>query len=69
MEYEVRFYYETGDLINVLENLKKEVSLKQQLRTYEKTIQYNHCDERHNFYSQEIDGRFGDGAEREHPAF
>lgn len=58
MEYEVRFYYETEDLINILENLKKEVSLKQQLRTYEKTIQYNHCDERYNFYSQEIDGRF-----------
>lgn len=58
MEYEVRFYYETGDLINILENLKKEVGLKQQPRTYEKTIQYNHCDERYNFYSQEIDGRF-----------
>ena len=58
MEYEVRFYYETGDLINILKNFKKEVSLKQQPRTYEKTIQYNHCDERHNFYSQEIDGRF-----------
>ena len=58
MEYEVRFYYEIGDLINVLENLKKEVSLKQQPRTYEKKIQYNHCDERHNYYSQEIDGRF-----------
>jgi hypothetical protein len=58
MEYEVRFYYETGDLINILENLEKESDLKQQLRTYEKTIQYNHCDERYNFYSQEIDGRY-----------
>lgn len=58
MEYEVRFYYKTGDLNNILENLKKEVKLKQQLRTYEKTIQYNHCDKRYNFYSQEIDGRF-----------
>lgn len=58
MEYEVRFYYETGDLINILENLKKEVGLKQQPRTYEKTIQYNHCDDRYNFYNQEIDGRF-----------
>lgn len=58
MEYEVRFYYETGNLINILENLKKEVSLKQQPRTYEKTIQYNHCDDKHNFYSREIDGRF-----------
>ena len=58
MEYEVRFYYETGNLINILENLKKEVGLNQQLRTYEKTIQFNHCDEKYNFYSQEIDGRF-----------
>lgn len=58
MEYEVRFYYETGDLTNILDSLKKVVCLKQQLRTYEKTIQYNHCDERYNFYSQEIDGRF-----------
>ena len=58
MEYEVRFYYEIGDLINILDNLKKEGDLKQQLRTYEKTIQYNHCDERYSFYGQEIDGRF-----------
>ena len=58
MEYEVRFYYETGDLIKILENLKSEVSLKEQLRTYEKTIQFNHCDDRYDFYSQEIDGRF-----------
>lgn len=27
-------------------------------RTYEKTIQYNHSDERYDFYSEEIDGRF-----------
>ena len=58
MEYEVRFYYGIDDLSNILENLRKVVSLKEQPRTYEKTIQYNHCDERYNFYSQEIDGRF-----------
>lgn len=26
--------------------------------TDEKTIQYNHCDKRFDFYNQEIDGRF-----------
>lgn len=58
MEYEVRFYYEIKDLTSILERLKSKVDLKQQLRTYEKTIQYNHCDEKYDFYSQEIDGRF-----------
>ncbi len=58
MEYEVRFYYEVKDLINILESLKSEVCLQQQPRTYEKTIQYNHCDKKYDFYSQEIDGRF-----------
>lgn len=58
MEYEVRFYYESEELKNLLERLKKENDLKEQLRTYEKTIQYNHSDERFNFYSKEIDGRF-----------
>ena len=57
MEHEVRFYYETGDLSDILEKLKREVGLKEQLRTYEKTIQYNHCDKRYDFYSKEIDGR------------
>ena len=58
MEYEVRFYYEMGELNEILNTLKGEKNLKQQPRTYEKTIQYNHSDERYNFYSQEIDGRF-----------
>lgn len=58
MEYEVRFYYATEDLANILKDLRKEVGLKEQSRIYEKTIQYNHCDEKYDFYSQEIDGRF-----------
>lgn len=58
MEYEVRFYYESEELNNILDKLKKESELKEQLRTYEKTIQYNHSDERFDFYSAEIDGRF-----------
>ena len=58
MEYEVRFYYANEELNNILKKLKKVSNLKEQIRTYEKTIQYNHSDERFNFYSQEIDGRF-----------
>ncbi len=58
MEYEVRFYYEINDLDNILKKLKKESNLKEIARTYEKTIQFNHCDTQYNFYSEEIDGRF-----------
>lgn len=58
MEYEVRFYYESEELQNILKGLKGESALKEQPRTYEKTIQYNHSDERFDFYSKEIDGRF-----------
>ena len=58
MEYEVRFYYANEELNSILKKLKKVSNLKEQIRTYEKTIQYNHSDERFNFYSQEIDGRF-----------
>ena len=58
MEYEVRFYYESEELKNILKGLKGESGLKEQPRTYEKTIQYNHSDERFDFYSNEIDGRF-----------
>lgn len=58
MEYEVRFYYESEELQNILKGLKGESGLKEQPRTYEKTIQYNHSDERFDFYSKEIDGRF-----------
>lgn len=43
---------------NILKGLKGESGLKEQPRTYEKTIQYNHSDERFDFYSKEIDGRF-----------
>lgn len=58
MEYEVRFYYGSEELEKILENLRRESDLKEQPRTYEKTTQYNHSDERFDFYSKEIDGRF-----------
>lgn len=58
MEYEVRYYYPISKKEEIEEILSKFEELKKSLRTYEKTIQFNHCDERYNFYSKEVDGRF-----------
>lgn len=58
MEYEVRYYYPLSKMKEIEEILSKFEELKKSLRTYEKTIQFNHCDERYNFYSKEVDGRF-----------
>ena len=58
MEYEVRYYYPISKMKEIEEILSKFKELKNSLRTYEKTIPFNHCDERYNFYSKEIDGRF-----------
>lgn len=58
MEYEVRFYYNSKELNNILEKFRSISDLRELPRTYEKTTQYNHCDKRFNFYSDEIDGRF-----------
>ena len=58
MEYEVRYYYNTSELDNLINVLSKFNDLKKGLRTYEKTIQFNHSDSRYDFYSKEIDGRF-----------
>lgn len=58
MEYEVRFYYNSMELNNLLKKIRSVNNLKEFPRTYEKTIQYNHCDKKFDFYSKEIDGRF-----------
>lgn len=58
MEYEVRFYYPTEKLDKLINDLTNIKELKKILRTYEKTIQFNHCDSKYDFYSKEIDGRF-----------
>ena len=58
MEYEVRYYFNTSkldELLNVLGKIKK---LKKSYRNYEKTIQYDHSSNGISFYSKEIDGRF-----------
>lgn len=58
MEYEVRFYYNTNKLNELLSMLRSNKDLVENIRTYEKTIQYNHSDPKYDFYSKEIDGRF-----------
>lgn len=58
MEYEVRFYYPSSEVNNLLDKLSELKELEKKPRTYEKTIQYNHSDPRYDFYSKEIDGRF-----------
>lgn len=57
MEYEVRFYYSEEKVRDIIKRLDA-LGLNKGLRTYEKTSQYNHSDERYNFYNKEIDGRF-----------
>ena len=53
MEYEVRFYYSTEELNDIIMKLSCEKELKKGLRTYEKTIQFNHSDSKYDFYSPE----------------
>ena len=58
MEYEVRFYYSKEKIEEIIQNLDGITELTKKLRTYEKTIQYNHSDKRYDFYDKKIDGRF-----------
>ena len=58
MEYEVRYYYSKEEIENIINKLSNIDGLEMGIRTYEKTIQYNHCDKLYDFYSKEIDGRF-----------
>lgn len=58
MEYEVRFYYPSSEVNNLLDKLSELKELEKKPRTYEKTVQYNHSDSKYDFYSKEIDGRF-----------
>ena len=58
MEYEVRFYYPSSEVNNLLDKLSELKELEKKPRTYETTVQYNHSDPRYDFYSKEIDGRF-----------
>lgn len=58
MEYEMRFYFSMAKKEEIIEMLKTKKDLNMGLRTYEKTVQYDHPSEENSFYSKEIDGRF-----------
>lgn len=58
MEYEVRYYFSTEKLNDIISKLKNIKELQMNDRCYEKTTQFDHPDEKNSFYSKEIDGRF-----------
>ena len=58
MEYEVRYYYQTEKLENIIKKIKSIKGLKMGSRCYEKTSQFDHPNSEMSFYSKEIDGRF-----------
>ena len=58
MEYEVRFYFNNAKLEEIINMLNYQTELINKPRTYEKTMQFNHCDKKYDFYSDEVDGRF-----------
>lgn len=58
MEYEVRYYFPIEKLEQIISKLQKFSNLDSSERCYEKTIQFDHSDEKNSFYSKEIDGRF-----------
>ena len=58
MEYEVRYYFSTEKLNDIISKLKGIKELEMHERSYEKTMQFDHPSEENSFYSKEIDGRF-----------
>ena len=58
MEYEVRYYFSTEKLNDIISKLKNIKELQMNERSYEKTTQFDHPDEKNSFYLKEIDGRF-----------
>lgn len=58
MEYEVRYYFSTEKLNDIINKLKNIEGLKMNERSYEKTIQFDQPNKENSFYSKEIDGRF-----------
>ncbi len=58
MEYEVRYYFPSQRLEDIILKLESINGLNMGNRCYEKTSQYDHpCDEM-SFYSKKVDGRF-----------
>jgi len=58
MEYEVRYYFSSEKLNDIILKLKNIKELQMNERSYEKTTQFDHPSQENSFYSKEIDGRF-----------
>lgn len=58
MEYEVRYYFKKSRYEDIVSRLKNIKDLNMNDRCYEKTLQYDHPDQKDSFYSKEIDARF-----------
>lgn len=58
MEYEVRFYFSTEKLEEIINKLKSIQGLSFENKCYEKTAQFDHPCDKMSFYTKEIDGRF-----------
>lgn len=58
MEYEVRYYFPTEKFLDLINKLKEFTDLEMGYRNYEKTMQFDHPNNKMSFYTKEIDGRF-----------
>ena len=58
MEYEVRYYFPSETLEEIINKLKKTDGVSMVNRCYEKTSQFDHPCNNMSFYTSEIDGRF-----------
>ena len=62
MEYEVRYYFSTEKLNDIISKLKNIKELEMNERSYEKTTQFDHSNKENSFYSKPfyITKRIGD---------
>ena len=58
MEHEVRFYFPISKYDEIIAILEKIPELHSNIKIYEKTTQYNHCNPEYDFYDKSVDGRF-----------
>lgn len=52
MEYEVRYYFSTEKLNDIISKLKNIKELEMNERSYEKTTQFDHSNKENSFYSK-----------------
>lgn len=58
MEYEVRYYFPSERLAEIIKKLDCTKEVINKGRSYEKTMQFDHPSKTMSFYTKEIDGRF-----------